>query len=68
VAVTLTTEGAEFGMQAARELFDTRAVGSERTGQGTQYAVQADGQRFLVSAYDGPSWCPSPLWRIGPRL
>jgi hypothetical protein len=49
VSVTVATDTPEFAMHAARELFDTRAVGSERTGQGTQYAVDADGQRFLIS-------------------
>lgn len=33
----------------SQTLFDTRLVGWERLGAGAQYAVSADGQRFLVN-------------------
>ena len=33
----------------ARTLFQTRVIGWEPVSQGCQYAVTADGQRFLIS-------------------
>ncbi len=41
--------GADFAIGAAAGLFDTRITAWERANQGVQYAVTADGQRFLVN-------------------
>jgi hypothetical protein len=41
--------GTDFAMGTATGLFDTRITAWERANQGVQYAVAADGQRFLVN-------------------
>lgn len=41
--------GADFSIGPAASLFDTRITAWERANQGVQYAVVADGQRFLVN-------------------
>lgn len=47
VAVSLAAGGAGFEALASRELFETRATGTERVGP--QYTAARDGQRFLIS-------------------
>lgn len=41
--------GSDFAAGEARALIDTRIASWERSTQGVQYAVTADGQRFLVN-------------------
>ena len=41
--------GSDFATGEARSLIDTRIAAWDRSNQGTQYAVTADGQRFLVN-------------------
>ena len=41
--------GSDFATGEARALVDTRISAWDRSNQGTQYAVTADGERFLVN-------------------
>jgi len=55
VAFTADPRGETFEVAAARELFQTHILrrGCQDANYKTQYAVSADGQRFLISETDG---------------
>jgi eukaryotic-like serine/threonine-protein kinase len=49
IAVDVAGSPAGLSVGRSETLFDTKLMGWERAGPGTQYAVTADGQRFLVN-------------------
>jgi len=49
IAVDIRAEGSGFAMGESRVLMDTRITGWGGISGGTQYAVTADGERFLIN-------------------